>query len=336
MRYSAALIGRGSEVLGFDTEMSTDHHWGPRVMLFLQPGEIVSKREPVRRVLSHELPVNFMGYPTNYSEPDPNDNGVQLMKPVETGPVNHRVQIFTINTYFKKQFGIDISKDLQPADWLVLPHQDLRCITSGVVFKDDLGLERTRARFSWYPYDIWLYILASGWTRIGQEEHLMGRAGYVGDETGASIIGSRLVRDVMRLAFMMEKVYPPYAKWFGTAFSRLKSAAAFAPFLTAALHAASWQERETNLCRAYEILVEMHNSLGITEVQPSKAVPFWSRPFRIIRGDKIAESIVSRITDPQIQVLAGRGLTGGIDMISDNTDLLDYPSRRAPLKRLYR
>lgn len=35
LRYSAALIGHGSEVLGFDTVMSTDHHWGPRVMLFL-------------------------------------------------------------------------------------------------------------------------------------------------------------------------------------------------------------------------------------------------------------------------------------------------------------
>lgn len=34
--YSAALIGYGSEALGFDTEMSTGHHWGPRGMLFLR------------------------------------------------------------------------------------------------------------------------------------------------------------------------------------------------------------------------------------------------------------------------------------------------------------
>jgi len=33
LQYSAALIGSGSEILGFDTEMSTDHHCGPRVML---------------------------------------------------------------------------------------------------------------------------------------------------------------------------------------------------------------------------------------------------------------------------------------------------------------
>ena len=35
LRHSAALIGTGSEVLGFDTPMSSDHHWGPHAMLFL-------------------------------------------------------------------------------------------------------------------------------------------------------------------------------------------------------------------------------------------------------------------------------------------------------------
>ena len=37
LAHAAALIGSGSEVLGFDTAMSADHHWGPRAMLFLDP-----------------------------------------------------------------------------------------------------------------------------------------------------------------------------------------------------------------------------------------------------------------------------------------------------------
>ena len=35
LAYAAALIGAGSEVLGFDTERSTDHDWGPRLLVFL-------------------------------------------------------------------------------------------------------------------------------------------------------------------------------------------------------------------------------------------------------------------------------------------------------------
>jgi hypothetical protein len=35
--YSAARLGGGSDVLGYDTPMSTDHDWGIRQQLFLTP-----------------------------------------------------------------------------------------------------------------------------------------------------------------------------------------------------------------------------------------------------------------------------------------------------------
>jgi len=34
LRYAAGVIGYGSEVIGFNDEMSTDHMWGPRFLLF--------------------------------------------------------------------------------------------------------------------------------------------------------------------------------------------------------------------------------------------------------------------------------------------------------------
>ena len=39
LAYSAALIGYGSDVLGYDTALSTDHEWGPRLWLFLDGGD---------------------------------------------------------------------------------------------------------------------------------------------------------------------------------------------------------------------------------------------------------------------------------------------------------
>jgi hypothetical protein len=35
LAYAAALLGPGSEVLGFDSQRSTDHDWGPRLQVCL-------------------------------------------------------------------------------------------------------------------------------------------------------------------------------------------------------------------------------------------------------------------------------------------------------------
>jgi hypothetical protein len=335
LKYSAALIGSGSEVLGFDSEMSTDHHWGPRVMLFLLPDDYESRREFIRSVLSKELPVKYKGYPTNFSEPDPEDNGVQTMQPIKTGPVNHRVEIFTIQGFFYQYLNIDIEKSLDTIDWLTLPQQKLRSIIAGRVFRDDIGLQEVRERFSWYPHDVWLYILASAWKRLGQEEHLMGRAGLAGDEIGSAIIGSRLARDIMRLVFLMEKEYQPYAKWFGTAFSKLKYAGKLEQPITGVIHACSWQEREEHLCVACQVLTEIYNIMEITEPITARVTHFWDRPFRIIQAEKIAAAIVGKIRDPQVIPIARRVLIGNVDLFSDNTDLLENLSLRPVLRHVY-
>jgi hypothetical protein len=334
--YSAALIGSGSEVLGFDTEMSVDHHWGPRVMLFLTPDDFDTRKEMIRSTLGKELPPTYLGYSTNFSEPDPADHGTQMLRPAVKGFINHRVEIYTIPGFFSGYLNINISEELEPVDWLTLPHQKLRSIVSGRVFHDDLGLEIIQSHFSWYPPDIWLYILASGWARIGQEEHLMGRAGFVNDEIGSALIGSRLVRDIMRLVFLMEKEYPPYPKWYGTAFSKLKSARKLTPILTDVLHSMSWLERGKSLCQAYRILAELHNDLKITPPLSTEITQFFNRPFKIIGGERFAKAITQHIGDPEITRLAERLPIGSLDIFSDNTDLLEDASVRLALKSLYR
>ena len=336
LQYAAALIGSGSEVLGFDDEMSSDHHWGPRVMLFLNETDHVSKRELIDSALRQQLPAAFLGYSTHFSEPDPNDNNVQRLVEGEPGSINHRVEISTLRNYLLSYLNFDIDIEIEPADWLTFPEQKLRTIAGGEVFHDEIGMRRALDRFNYYPHDVWLYLLASGWNRIGQEEHLMGRAGMVGDELGSALVGARLVRDIMRLCFLMEREYAPYPKWFGTAFRQLKCASTIAPHLEAALRSPTWKERESHLVPAYEIIAAMHNDLRITEPLPAESAHFFGRPFKVINliGD-FSEKIRSHIKDPEVMRIAASKLIGSIDQFSDNTDLLSDPRRRSLIKALY-
>src|SRR5215212_1907971 len=100
LRYAAALLGTGSEVLGFDTEMSADHGWGPRVDLFLEKKDFDSTHDSIREALRHRLPHHFHGHPTSFTEPDPNDNGVQHPDTRDAGPVNHKVELMTPRSFF--------------------------------------------------------------------------------------------------------------------------------------------------------------------------------------------------------------------------------------------
>src|SRR5688500_5892418 len=78
LRYAAGLIGSGSEVLGYDTPMSTDHHWGPRVMLFLSAEDKAQYGDRINAVMRDSLPYSFRGYSTNFGDPliGEGENGV--------------------------------------------------------------------------------------------------------------------------------------------------------------------------------------------------------------------------------------------------------------------
>ena len=333
--HAAAHLGRGSDVLGFDTEMSTDHDWGPSVLIFLGDQD-AHFGETIRVMLSHHLPHAFYGYPVNFDE-SPLEPGTAVMNRTDGVPVKHRVLPVTLRTFFLTQLAYDINHPPDVAEWLTFPSQVLREIAGGAVHHDGTGeLTKLRAELAWYPDDVWLYLLASGWQRIGQEEHLMPRAGFVGDELGSALIASRLVRDVMSLCFLLEKQYAPYPKWFGTAFKQLKCADQLWPVLWRAQQAPTWQEREAALCEAYEFLARAHNALRITKLLPEAVSQFFSRPFKVIDGGSFAQAILVQITDPAVKRVASRQLIGSIDQFSDSTDLRTAGDLWSELRRLYR
>lgn len=334
LRHTAARIGAGSEVLGFDDPMSTDHDWGPRFQLFIPSETLKQQGGTIKQTLSNHLPRTFKGYPTGWSAPDPADNNTQIPQDDLNAPLNHRIELYTIEGLYHYYLGLRYSEPLEPVDWLTLPSQKLRSITAGRIFADGLEIQQQLDLFHWYPHDVWLYLLAAGWQRIGQEEHLTGRAGFAGDELGSKLIAARLVRDVMRQAFLLERVYAPYAKWFGTAFEQLEAAATLRPLLEQVLAVDGWQARDKPLAQVYAVLGEMQNRLQICEAVSVETRSFFERPFTVIFAGRFKDALVTQIQDPLLKKLAHTAPFGGIDQLSDNTDLLENVGIRPLLRQL--
>lgn len=317
--HSAALIGWGSEVLGFDTRISSDHHWGPRVLLFLSEKDSPKFRDKVSDVLSAELPYEFMGYSTNYSEPEP--NGVRLPRRITSGPVKHMVSIYTVRSFCKSRLGFDLNQRITVADWLTFPQQRLLEFTSGEVYYDGLGqLMPAREKLQYYPRDVWLYMMAAQWKRISQEEAFVGRAGHVGDELGSRIVAARMVREIVRLSFLIERKYAPYSKWLGTAFSKLEIAKPLAPILRRTLLANSWKTRQKWLSQAYSLMAGRHNALEITKPLSTRITNYYRRPYSVIFAERFAHAIKQAIKDPRVKKIETD--IGSIDQFTDSTDVV--------------
>jgi Domain of unknown function (DUF4037) len=292
--HAAGRLGWGSDVLGYDTERSTDHGWGPHLHVFVDAADI----ERVRGAVDAGLPSSFRGWPTHY--------GWDAVAP------RHWVEISTLGDWLTLQLGRDVRPRPTTIDWLLLPQQLILGVVGGAVFHDDLGeLTALRAELEWYPDELWLWLIACQWQRISQEESFVGRTTQVDDELGSTIIGARLARDVMRLCFLLERRYAPYSKWFGTAFARLDAAAELTPLLA---------RRE--LGPAYEAVARRHNALGLTDPVDPTLRQYYERPWNVIFGERFVAACLERVSDPWLRSLL---LIGSVDQWVDSTDVLQHP-----------
>jgi hypothetical protein len=331
LHFSAGLIGYGSDVLGYDTEISSDHMWGPRFHLFLPEEDYAALAPELSEVLSQELPPQFQGFSTSFTPPD--KEGTRVPAAVSQGPVQHLIEFHTVRGYFKEYLGYDPDAALAPADWLTFDEHALLGVTSGRLFRDGLGLESIRQRLAYYPEDVWMYMLASQWMMISDEEPFVGRCGHAGDEIGSRLVAARLVQYLMRLGFLFEKKYAPYSKWFGTAFRQLHIAEQLLPPLEEALAAANWSDRQDALGRAYEIVARRHNALGLTRFVEPAVRFFYTRPYKVIAADRFADALLEVLNSGE--GFKSDALIGSVCQFSPVTKLNSYPDLCKRLRVLY-
>ncbi|WFE92862.1 DUF4037 domain-containing protein [Micromonospora sp. WMMD987] len=317
LRYSAALLDGGSELLGLDTERSTDHDWGPRTQVFVADPAAVA---PVRAALA-DLPPWFLGRPTRFLGWPTARVGVPDVAGDRTG-----VEVAVWRDWLRGRLGFDPTVAVTGDDWLAVPTQRLAELTGGAVFHDGLhgAVGAVRAALAWYPDDVWRHVLAAGWTRVGQAEHLVGRCAEVGDALGSRMVAARVARDLIRLGLLLHRRWPPYDKWLGSVFAALPDAAPVVAALADALGPDDWPARQAGLVRALETVAGWTNATGLAEPVESTVRPFHGRPFLVLDAPRLAAALRAATVDP---ALRDRPLVGAVDQYVDSVDVLTRPDR---------
>jgi len=314
--HAAARLGSGSDVLGLDDRVSRDHDWGLRLTLLVERGQV----EAIDAFLQQELPENYQGWPTRFST---------TWKP----ELGHQVDVATAEDFAASRLGVAVNSDWDAIDWLSVTGQSVLEVTGGEVFADSLGaISEIRRRLCWYPGDVWRYVVAVDWQRISQELTFVGRAGSRGDDLGSRLLTGGLVGVAMHLGFLLERRWPPYSKWVGSSFSRLPVATTLAPVLMTALTASTWQDRQTALTDALEILHVKQLQSGLP-TEKAVVEPFFGRPFASVSGS-VSQLLLAGINDPLVRRLP-LGV-GSVEQWVNNVDVLSHPDRRVAAMQAWR
>ncbi len=298
LQYAAAFLGAGSEVLGYDDEISQDHDWGLRLNLFVPDEQLIEKLDQFFR---DELPDKFLGYSTNWGEAD--DKGVQLMVNNLGSGINHRIQTSTVQNFINQKLNLQINEivelsQLSMAQWLSFPEQSLLECVSGEVFRDDSGgLNKAREYLRYYPRVVWIYAILGEWNHIVEEQVFMSRTGDTGSEIGSRQIASSLVNRIIRLAIHLDRRYIPYTKWTARAFESTSIYGELSPIITRISDCRDWKEREELINQALGIVIEIHIELGLIKKYDYGPILFHSREYYIINCGPLVNALTMQIPE---------------------------------------
>lgn len=335
LAWAATLFGEGSDVLGYDTERSMDHDWGPRLNLLLREEDVDIFKPLILAKLDDCLPPTILGVPTDLNGSSQLPGEPTVLHHTAGDGRTHGIRIDTPQRLLRDAFGIESIDEFDIGHWLTTSPQTLLEWTSGPVLRDDIG-EWTRIRnvLKWYPDDIWRYQMAARWKRIAQLEAFVGRCGELDDDLGSQIIAITIIEDAMKLAFLQERRYIPYAKWLGTACGHLDAGAQLRPHLEQIRFARTWQDRETGLLAIVSFLGERHNALQVTETVECTIQLFHNRPFRVIFAERFSRALQESIQDKSVLALPVD--LGGSDHFIDSTDAQKNRSLQQSLANWFR
>ncbi len=195
---AAGLVGYGSECLGFDDAVSTDHDYGPSFCVWL-PRDLYAKYGSRMQAAYDALPKEFMGCAARVEE--------------EQG--KGRVGALCLEDFYLEILGRG-SVPGTAAEWFAIPEAALATATNGAVFEDPCGkfTEMREGLLSYYPREVWLKKLAESIARAAQAgQYNYARAMKRGERVAAELALTEFVKETMQVVYLLNKKYAPFYKW---------------------------------------------------------------------------------------------------------------------------
>jgi hypothetical protein len=251
-RMACGLIGPGSDVFGFDDDISRDHNWGPRFWVVLSPQDYAAIGERMQEVLLAELPPEFEGH------------GIRGFPPGRGEP---QVRVWGLRELCESMLGCAEAPSDDVA-WLGIAEQKLFELHAGEVWHDPprllLGL---REQTAYFPEMVWRKRMAFFWEGLFFADNFI-RSAFRGERVAEQMYLAWALHCMMRMAFLLNHRYAPYRKWLHRAFRELPLADELDPLLARMMDGESPADKRGAFRAALEILGRATNDLGIIEPQP--------------------------------------------------------------------
>ncbi len=192
------LVGDGSECYGFDDEISRDHDFGPRIMIWLSSKDYRDFGIKLQKILQ-DLTKKFLGF-----------DGIN-----ESYYGKGREGVFQINDFYKRFTSLD-HPPATLMEWRYIPEANLSLATNGEVFYDTQG-EFTRYRNALlvgYPEDVRLKTMAARSMKMAQSgQYNYARSIKRREYVAAQMALAEFTDSATSMIYLMNNRYKPFYKW---------------------------------------------------------------------------------------------------------------------------
>lgn len=244
-RICLALVGVGSECLGFDDEISEDHDFSSRCQLFLDDSDYKTYKSDLKSSLKI------------------------FCKDLESLTSNLKdinVEIMSIPNFYK-YYTLFENGPKTESEYRKVP-MDLLCVaTNGKVFLDNLGkFSEIRNRLlNFYPEDIRLKKIAFQLNKMAQSgQYNYSRMIKRGDTVAANIAQGEFVKHYLEFVHLLNKKYMPFYKWSYRNACSLEILGNFTQENLKKLSEASIYEKESIIEEICSTVVNTLNKLGLS------------------------------------------------------------------------